>query len=300
MLDYGQQIHDGATVPQVTGRDSADIEALRNIFLIGQRAMWQLALSPHTYFEIACTRDHGRLSNCTCGFRSYGSTGGPPSSRMTISPASLKRKTCASVRSCQGTLPVCRTLETACCSATRSSIVAISSAHETGPPFLSIARNSRGAANPDRHAFGVVGADSPARPSLDVRLLPIDGPMILNVKHWKLIMWQCESALRHHRTQLIVDGTVLGLFLIFGACSPEYQAGDCIQKPKGRIYLAHHCYRVWKVHGARVGQRKVGPHRSHGFGASEGRGMLKLNAHSAPTFSRGAGEWRYRITIRVT
>jgi hypothetical protein len=106
-----------------------------------------------------------------------------------------------------------------------------------------------------------VGADSPARPSLDVGLLgsaniaagasnqivvPIDGPMILNVKHWKRIMWQCELAPRHHRTQLIVDGAVLGLFLIFGGCLPEYQAGDCIQNPKDGY--------IWRITAVEFGK----------------------------------------------
>ena len=57
MLDYGEQIHDGAPVPAHTGdRISRDIEALYNIMLVGQRAMWQLAISPHTYQEIAATK----------------------------------------------------------------------------------------------------------------------------------------------------------------------------------------------------------------------------------------------------
>ena len=61
MLDFGEQIHDGATLPPVGPREAADIEALRDLFIVGQRAMWQLAISPHTYFEIARTRDEGRL-----------------------------------------------------------------------------------------------------------------------------------------------------------------------------------------------------------------------------------------------
>jgi hypothetical protein len=45
-------------------------------------------------------------------------------------------------------------------------------------------------------------------------------------------MWQSELALPRHRKRLIVDGAVLGLFLVFGGCSAEYQADDCIQNPK--------------------------------------------------------------------
>jgi hypothetical protein len=61
MLDYGPQIHDGASLPPVGLREAADIEALRDIFLTGQRAMWQLAISPYTYAEISQTRDQERL-----------------------------------------------------------------------------------------------------------------------------------------------------------------------------------------------------------------------------------------------
>ncbi len=60
MLDFGPQIHDGDVLPVVTLRDAEDIEALRCIFLTRQRAAWQLAISPHTCFEIARTRDKGR------------------------------------------------------------------------------------------------------------------------------------------------------------------------------------------------------------------------------------------------
>ena len=57
MLDYGEQIHDGAPVPVgADERTVRDIEALYNIMLVGQRAMWQLAISPHTYQEIAATK----------------------------------------------------------------------------------------------------------------------------------------------------------------------------------------------------------------------------------------------------
>ena len=34
----------------------ADVDTLYNIFVTGQRAMWQLAISPHTYQEIARTQ----------------------------------------------------------------------------------------------------------------------------------------------------------------------------------------------------------------------------------------------------
>jgi hypothetical protein len=47
------------------------------------------------------------------------------------------------------------------------------------------------------------------------------------------VLWRSEVAPRRRRNRLIMDGAVLGLlFLIFGGCSPDYQAGDCIQNSK--------------------------------------------------------------------
>ena len=61
ILDYGEQIHDGTPAPVDAGeRVVRDIEALHNIWLVGQRATWQLAISPHTYQEIAATHDARR------------------------------------------------------------------------------------------------------------------------------------------------------------------------------------------------------------------------------------------------
>ncbi len=66
ILDFGVQIHDGVGAPaDIKERDAADINALYNLFLVGQRAMWQLAISPHTYVEIARTRHingHSKLN----------------------------------------------------------------------------------------------------------------------------------------------------------------------------------------------------------------------------------------------
>jgi hypothetical protein len=69
MLDFGEQIHDGATLPCVGTREIADIEALRNVFIAGQRAMWQLAISPYTYSEIARTRQRERLQHLHMWFQ---------------------------------------------------------------------------------------------------------------------------------------------------------------------------------------------------------------------------------------
>ena len=61
ILDYGEQIHEGVAPPTVArDRVVRDIDALYNIFLTGQRAMWQLAISPHTYQEVMQTGDPAR------------------------------------------------------------------------------------------------------------------------------------------------------------------------------------------------------------------------------------------------
>lgn len=70
MLDHGGAIHDGDTPsPDLDARDVQDIDALRNVFLTGQRAGWQLAVSPFTYSEIARTKDPVRLSSLHMWFQ---------------------------------------------------------------------------------------------------------------------------------------------------------------------------------------------------------------------------------------
>jgi hypothetical protein len=62
ILDYGEQIHDGMLIPgNLSDRIVSDINAFYNIFLTGQRAMWQLAVSSHTYEEVIKTPDPKRL-----------------------------------------------------------------------------------------------------------------------------------------------------------------------------------------------------------------------------------------------
>lgn len=62
-LDWGEAICDGGDVPDdLPQRDVCDILALRDIFLTGQRALWQLAISPTTYAEIMATRDGVRAA----------------------------------------------------------------------------------------------------------------------------------------------------------------------------------------------------------------------------------------------
>lgn len=58
ILDWGEVIHDGGGIPAgVSERDAEDILALRDIWLTGQRASWQLAVSPRTYAEVSATTD---------------------------------------------------------------------------------------------------------------------------------------------------------------------------------------------------------------------------------------------------
>jgi len=61
ILDYGEQIHDGAhPPPRTNARVRNDIDALYNIWFTGQRATWQLAISPWTYYEITQTQNTSR------------------------------------------------------------------------------------------------------------------------------------------------------------------------------------------------------------------------------------------------
>ena len=61
ILDWGEVIHDGGEIPaHVSDRDAEDILALRDFWLTGQRASWQLAISPRTYDEIAATSNLAR------------------------------------------------------------------------------------------------------------------------------------------------------------------------------------------------------------------------------------------------
>jgi hypothetical protein len=58
ILDYGEQIHESAAIAgNVPPRLRKDIESLREIFFTGQRAFWQLAVSPLTYQEVTATED---------------------------------------------------------------------------------------------------------------------------------------------------------------------------------------------------------------------------------------------------
>ena len=56
ILDYGEQIHDGVPLPRhLSDNASKDVLGLYNLFLTGQRASWQLAISARTYEEISHT-----------------------------------------------------------------------------------------------------------------------------------------------------------------------------------------------------------------------------------------------------
>jgi hypothetical protein len=57
-LEWGEAIFDGGGIPrEVPEGDVTDILALQGIFMAGQRAGWQLAISPKTYEEIIRTTD---------------------------------------------------------------------------------------------------------------------------------------------------------------------------------------------------------------------------------------------------
>ena len=64
VLDHGECIFENATLPSaLPAQDLADIDALQLIFSTGQRAHWELAVSPLTYAEILETRDPGRRAD---------------------------------------------------------------------------------------------------------------------------------------------------------------------------------------------------------------------------------------------
>ena len=61
VLDHGASIFDGEdTSSGLSAADRADVEALRLVFLTGERAHWELAVSPLTYAEITQTPDPNR------------------------------------------------------------------------------------------------------------------------------------------------------------------------------------------------------------------------------------------------
>jgi hypothetical protein len=57
-LDWGEAIFDGGEIPNgLPARKVRDILGLQGIFMAGQRASWQLAVSPKTYEEVTNTAD---------------------------------------------------------------------------------------------------------------------------------------------------------------------------------------------------------------------------------------------------
>lgn len=61
ILDHGECVDDGIEpAPGLSERVKRDIAALQGVFATGQRAFWELAISPHTYHEVVSTRDAGR------------------------------------------------------------------------------------------------------------------------------------------------------------------------------------------------------------------------------------------------
>lgn len=62
ILDHGESIHEfNDSAPDTPERVRVDIEAFQGIFATGQRAFWELAVSPHTYREVVATRDPTRM-----------------------------------------------------------------------------------------------------------------------------------------------------------------------------------------------------------------------------------------------
>ena len=58
ILEYGENIFDGVSPPtNLKKRIIEDINAFYNIFLSGQRLLWQLAISPLTYSEVMRTQE---------------------------------------------------------------------------------------------------------------------------------------------------------------------------------------------------------------------------------------------------
>ncbi len=60
-LDFGDQVSEGTAAPGgLSDNDIADIDALHGIYMTGQKAAWQLAISPHTYQEVLNTTEPNR------------------------------------------------------------------------------------------------------------------------------------------------------------------------------------------------------------------------------------------------
>src|SRR5262245_1773381 len=69
ILDYGDQIHQGEEIPaDLSPRARADIQALFDLWDVGQRAFWQLAISPLSYREVTATSDPNRAHWLGCWF----------------------------------------------------------------------------------------------------------------------------------------------------------------------------------------------------------------------------------------
>jgi len=69
LLDYGDQIFQGVSCPPGTnGRLAADIEALEKVWDVGERAFWELAVSPLSHREVTATADGERARNLESSF----------------------------------------------------------------------------------------------------------------------------------------------------------------------------------------------------------------------------------------
>lgn len=64
ILDYGAEIYENEAPPDnIDDRTFRDIQALRSVFFVGERAHWQWAISPHTWQGVNQTRDPRRRHN---------------------------------------------------------------------------------------------------------------------------------------------------------------------------------------------------------------------------------------------
>lgn len=64
VLDHGMSIFEGEEPPEALSEaDRADLQALHLVFLTGERAQWELAVSPLTLHEISQTHDPSRRND---------------------------------------------------------------------------------------------------------------------------------------------------------------------------------------------------------------------------------------------
>jgi hypothetical protein len=69
ILDNQEAIFDGeCPLANLSTHSRADVMSLRGLFQTGQRASWQLAISPNSFTEILATRNRDRRDSLNCWF----------------------------------------------------------------------------------------------------------------------------------------------------------------------------------------------------------------------------------------